>query len=49
MEMVAFDLEVGTTSGLLASEALMASESSASEDVRGWNNLASEATTFEGV
>lgn len=35
--------------GSLASKALIASESSASEGVRGWNNLASEAEASEGV
>lgn len=42
MRMVTFDSEDGMTSGSLASEALMAYESSSSKGVKGWNNLVSE-------
>lgn len=46
---VAFDSEVGTTYGSLVSEALMDYESSTSEGIRCWNNLAFEVTVSEGV
>lgn len=49
MGMVSFYSEIGMTSGSLASEALVDFESSASEGVRGWNNLDSEAAASEGV